>query len=150
MLKRINESLPGLIVGILLYGVVVQLAGVWFVEDKWEYSIGLWYGIGLAMGMAIHMAVVIYDAITLDGEETAKIRIASKATLRHVVLVILVGVFVYFHLGNFVTAFLGLMGLKVSAYLQPLLTKAINKVTGRVDASSIDEDNENKIEEVTM
>ena len=34
MLRRINEALPGLVFGIVLYGVVLQLAGVWFVEDK--------------------------------------------------------------------------------------------------------------------
>ena len=34
MLKRINDALPGLVVGIILYGIVIQLTGVWFVEDK--------------------------------------------------------------------------------------------------------------------
>ncbi len=150
MLKRINESLPGLIAGILLYGIVIQLAGVWFVENKWAYSIGLWYGIALAIGVAIHMAYVIYDAVTFDGEERAKTRVAAKATLRYVVVAVLFGVLVYFRLGDYITAFVGMMGLKISAYLQPLFTKVIHKLTGREDASSIDEDNENKIEEVTM
>ena len=53
MLKRINEALPGLIFGIIIYGVLVQLTGVWFVADKAAYSIGLWYGICIAIGMAI-------------------------------------------------------------------------------------------------
>ena len=34
MLKRINEALPGLVVSILLYGVMVELIGVWFVKDR--------------------------------------------------------------------------------------------------------------------
>ena len=45
MLRRINDALPGLVRGIVLYGVLVQLAGVWFVSEKISYSIGLWYGI---------------------------------------------------------------------------------------------------------
>ena len=40
MLKRINEALPGLVVSILLYGVMVELIGVWFVKDRIAYSIG--------------------------------------------------------------------------------------------------------------
>ena len=42
MLKRINDALPGLVFGIVFYGIVVQLIGVWFVTYKISYSIGLW------------------------------------------------------------------------------------------------------------
>ena len=65
MLKRINPSLPGLIIGIMIYGLIVQLTGVWFVEDKLGYSIGLWYGIGIAIGMGINIAIVIYQKFEL-------------------------------------------------------------------------------------
>ena len=63
MIRRLNSALPALLLGILIYGVIVELAGVWFVEDKLRYSTGLWIGIALACGMAIHMAVVIEDAV---------------------------------------------------------------------------------------
>lgn len=155
MLKRINESLPGLVTGIILYGVIAQLTGVWFVQDKWAYSIGLWYGIAIAIGMGINMAVVIYDTISFYGEGDANKRVASKAMLRYVVVAILLGILGYFNIGNLFAAFLGVMGLKVSAYLQPLLTKLVNKVTGRDDAASCDEelpmeDSENMDKEVTL
>ena len=48
MLKRINAVLPELIMGILVYGVVLQFAGVWFVQDKIRYSSGVWLGIAIA------------------------------------------------------------------------------------------------------
>ncbi|MBQ8626344.1 MAG: hypothetical protein IJ419_09325 [Agathobacter sp.] len=155
MLKRINESLPGLVAGILIYGVIVQLTGVWFVEDKWAYSIGLWYGIAIAIGMGINMAVVIYDTVTFyDGEHTNR-RVAAKSILRYFVVVILFFILGYFEIGNLFTAFVGAMGLKFSAYMQPLLTKLVNKLLGRDDAASYDENfpNENSEiinEEVTM
>ena len=145
-----NEGLPGLIFGILLYGVIIQLAGVWLVEDKWGYSIGLWFGIAIAVGMAIHMAVTIYDAVIFDGEEKAQSRVAAKSTLRFLVVAILFGIFCYFQLGNLFTAFIGVMGLKISAYLQPLFMKIVNKLTGRVDAASGEEDSEKLNEEVTL
>lgn len=150
MLKRINEGLPGLIAGILLYGIVIQLTGIWFIEDKAAYSIGLWYGIAIAIGMAIHMAYVIYDAVTFDGEYRAKTRVTAKAIIRYIAVVILFGILSYFNLGNLFTAFIGVMGLKVSAYLQPLLNMAVDKLTGRNDASSYDENSANSDKEVTL
>ena len=41
MLKRLNDALPELVLGIIVYGIVVELAGVWFVTDKLRYTTGL-------------------------------------------------------------------------------------------------------------
>ena len=136
MLRRINDALPGLVLGIVLYGVLVELAGVWFVDDKLGYTIGLWYGIAIAIGMAINLATVILDSVTLDGGKNANRRIIAKSILRYVVVVILFFILGYFHLGNLITAFLGVMGLKVSAYLQPVGMKLAGKLRGRNDAAS--------------
>lgn len=142
MLRRINPALPGLIAGILIYGLIVQLMGVWFVADKLGYSIGLWYGIAIGIGMAINLATVIYDAVTFDGEGNANKRVAAKSMLRYIVVAILFGILGYFEFGNLFTAFLGVMGLKISAYAQPLLNKIVNKSNGSFDAASIDENSE--------
>ena len=45
MLKRLNDALPELVLGIIVYGIVVELAGVWFVTDKLRYTTGLVIGI---------------------------------------------------------------------------------------------------------
>jgi peptide chain release factor 1 len=74
MLRRINPSLPGLVAGIVIFGLLIQLTGVWFVEDRLGYSIGLWYGVAIGIGMAINLATVIYDAVTFDGEGNANKR----------------------------------------------------------------------------
>ena len=142
MLRRLNPSLPGLVMGILIYGLLVQIAGVWFVEDKIGYSIGLWYGIAIGIGMAINLATVIYDAVTFDGEGNASKRVAAKSILRYIVVAILFGILGYFNFGNLFTAFLGVMGLKFSAYAQPLLNKIVNKLTGSSDAAFSDENSE--------
>ncbi len=152
MLKRINPSLPGLVAGIIIYGLVIQFTGVWFVDDKLGYSIGLWYGIAIAIGMGINLAVVIYDSVTFYGEGDANKRVVAKSMLRYIVVAILFFILGYFEFGNLFTAFLGVMGLKISAYLQPLLNKLVNKLLGRDDAASNDENSEKeKInKEVTM
>ena len=150
MLKRINPALPQLIVGIIIYGLLIQFTGVWFVQDKLDYSIGLWYGIAIAIGMGINIAVVIYDTVTFYGEGNANKRVAAKSMLRYFVVVILFFILGYFEIGNLFTAFLGALGLKFSAYMQPFLNKIVNKLLGRDDAASCDENSKNLEEEVTM
>ena len=63
MLRRLNDALPGLVLGIIVYGAAVFLAGIWFVPDKLRFTTGLAIGIALACGMAVNMAVVLRDAV---------------------------------------------------------------------------------------
>lgn len=139
MLRRINNALPGLVAGIIIYGIAVQFIGVWFVQDKLGYSIGLWYGIAIAIWMAINLAQVIFDSVSMGGGEHANRRIIIKSVTRYVVVVVLFFILGYFNFGNLFTALLGVLGLKISAYMQPLWRKATNKLLGRSDASSNDE-----------
>ena len=131
MLRRINEALPSLVAGIIGYGVVVQLAGVWFVSDKLGYSIGLWYGIAIAVGLAINIATVIFDSVVMGENKQASRIVIAKSVLRYVVVVILFLLLGYFRFGNLITAFAGVLGLKVSAYLQPLIGKISDRIHGR-------------------
>jgi hypothetical protein len=124
MLRRINGALPGLVAGIIAYGVVVQLVGIWFVDDKLYFSIGLWFGIAVAVGLAINIATVIFDAVTMGTGGHANRRIIAKSVIRYVVVVILFFILGYFKLGNLFSALLGTLGLKISAYLHPHLSKA--------------------------
>ena len=133
MLRRINDALPGLVLGIVIYGIIVELVGVWFVEDKLRYSTGLLIGISVAIGLAINIAVVIRDAVEIYGADGARNRLIIKSVLRYVVVVIVFFVMMKFHLGNLFSAFIGVLGLKVSAYLQPFAHKVILKLGGRGD-----------------
>lgn len=142
MLRRINDVLPELVLGIVVYGLIVELAGVWFVEDKLRYSTGLIIGISLAVGLAINIAVVIRDAVEIYGEDGARNRVTIKAVLRYLMVVVVFFIMVKFNLGSMVTAFIGVFGLKVSAYLQPFTHKVILKLQGRGDESSDNEQNE--------
>ena len=132
MLKRINDALPGLVFGIVFYGIVVQLIGVWFVTDKISYSIGLWYGIAIAVGIAVNIATVIYDATAIYGQKDANRRIVAKSLLRYIVVAVLLFILGLFDFGNLIMAFVGM-------YLQPLFMKVTDRFSGRSDASSAGE-----------
>lgn len=120
-LKRLNEALPGLVFGILLYGAVVQAAGVWLAEDKLRYSLGLWIGIGCAVFMAVHIAMVLEEAARMGGDQSR--RFSAKSVFRYLTVVAVFLVMMKFELGNPISAFIGVMGLKASAYAQPLMHK---------------------------
>ena len=132
MLRRINDALPGLVLGIVIYGIVVELVGVWFVEDKLRYSTGLLIGIAVAIGLAINIAQVIRDAVEIYGADGARNRLIVKSVLRYLVVVVVFFVMMKFNLGNLATAFVGVLGLKVSAYLQPFAHKVILKLNKEV------------------
>ena len=136
MLRRINDVLPELVLGIVIYGLIIEFAGVWFVADKLRYSTGLLIGISLAIGMAINIAVVIRDAVEIYGENGAQNRVIIKSVLRYLIVVVIFFAMMKFNLGNLFTAFIGVLGLKVSAYLQPFTHKVILKLQGRGDDSS--------------
>ena len=136
MLKRLNDALPELVLGIIVYGIVVELAGVWFVTDKLRYTTGLVIGIALAVGMAVNMAIVLRDAVEIYGGEHAQAKIIAKSILRYVIVVMM-----KFNLGNLFTAFIGVLGLKISAYLQPFTHKFVLKLQGRVETPSESSDN---------
>lgn len=148
MFRRLNEALPELLFGIFIYGIVIQAAGVWFAADKLRYSSGLWIGIVTAMAMAYHIALIIAESVDAVDPQKARVRITAKGILRYAAVVIVFTVTMYFDLGNLITLFIGVMGLKISAYLQPTLHKVLIKVTGKGGGSS---DKANKMErEVKM
>lgn len=118
-LRGINSALPGLLSGIVLFGVLCQIVGVFLVADKAGYSIGLWIGVFTAIFMALHMALSLNAAVERDvkGAQAAATR---QNLIRYAVVVIIMGILMVTEAGNPLAAFAGVMGLKVSAYLQPL------------------------------
>lgn len=114
-----------LVLGILIFSVLVEFIGVWFVTDKLRYTTGLLIGTGLAVFLAINISMVIWDSVRL-GEGHAKL-LAFKSVLRYVVVCVVLFLMMAFKAGNLFTALAGIMGLKVSAYAQPLLNKIFNK-----------------------
>ena len=127
MLKRLNEALPGLVLGIIIYGILLQFTGMWLVDDKLRYSTGLWIGIGCALFMAIHMAISIEDAVSIGTEDGAKKKTIASAMFRYFVVLLVLVVMCYFNLGMILPAFFGVLGLKISAYVQPLFYRLRGK-----------------------
>lgn len=117
----INETLLELLIGILLFGLFCQFSIVWFVTDRTGYSVGLWIGAVLAGLSAVHMYQSLDRA--LDFEASAARVIQKNSIIRYVVIVAVFAIIMITEAANPLATFLGLMGLKVAAYIQPFTHK---------------------------
>ena len=126
-IKKINTALPGLLFGIILFGALSQTVGFFLVEDKADFSKGLWIGVVTAVFMAFHMAISLNSAVERDvkGAQAAATR---QNIIRYLIVVMILGILMVTKIGNPLAAFVGVMGLKVSAYAQPMF----NKLTSRM------------------
>ena len=118
---KIDRTLSELFAGILLYGVICETVGIFFVKNKIYYTIGAWYGILLAVFMAWHMWRSLDRGLDL-GEAGAPKYFARA----NIILAIL-------DFGSPVAAFFTILSLKAAAYLQPLTHKCFKKLFGWED-----------------
>lgn len=126
MIRKINKTLAELLFGILFWGVFWQGVGVWFVPDKVSCSAGLWAGILTAGFCAVHMYKSLNIALDFS-EKDAQKYMMSRSMMRYGCIIVVLLLLIYTEAGNPLTCFLGIMGLKAAAYMQPLLHKVSEK-----------------------
>lgn len=125
-IREINSALPELLFGIVIFGVICQIAGFFLVSDKTGFAIGLWIGVLTAVFMAFHMAVSLNTAVE-RGVKEAQAAATRQNIIRYFAVVIVLGILMVTKIGNPLAAFAGIMGLKLSAYAQPVLAKMSQK-----------------------
>lgn len=121
-LKEINSALPGLLFGIAAFGAICQIAGLFLVSDKADFSIGLWVGVLTAIFMSFHMAISLNSVVERNVKE-AQAAATRQNIIRYLVVVVVLGILMVTRIGNPLAAFAGVMGLKLSAYAQPIFAK---------------------------
>ena len=126
MKKKIDPTLFDLCLGILLYGIVFQ-AVLLFFSRKAAYSLGLWIGVVLAVAGAIHMWWSLDRGMDQAAKQAAK-TIGTNNLIRYFVLVVVMFVLIYTDFANPIFMFCGYMGMKISAYLNPWMSKIRTKV----------------------
>lgn len=124
--RKIDPTLFDLCLGIFLYGVVFQAVLLFFSENI-SYSMGLWIGVLLAIAGSVHMWWSIDRGMDQAAKQAAK-TVGTNNLLRYLVLVAVMLILVYTDFANPIFAFCGYMGMKVSAYLNPWLSKMRAKV----------------------
>ncbi len=126
-IKNIDATLKEMFLAMLAVGLLVQFTLVWFIQDKAGFSIGLWVGVITAAFMANNMNSTLERALSL-GEGGAQTLIRKNYILRYfAVIVVLIGSYFTGRVNPF-AVFGGIMTLKVSAYLQPLTHKILERI----------------------
>ena len=126
---KMDETLKELVVGISLFEILAVLIGVWFVDSPGKYILGVLAGAFLAVFGAIHMYWSICKnlEINMNQENAANTYSVKSSMIRYGVILI---VFLFFCLTDFaypLAVFLGIMGLKAGAYVQPFTHKYLSR-----------------------
>lgn len=125
-----NLTLLEMWVGIVLFLIVCQLTVVWFVPDKSDFSIGLWLGGLMAILATFHLSISLERALDFN-EGGAKKHMVIQNLVRYFVLIIFLGILMITDFANPLAAFLGIMGIKLGAYLQPFIHKVFSKMKNK-------------------
>ena len=133
-LKKTNRTLLEMQLGMVFFGVVCQAAGVWFVEDKGNYTLSLWFGVAFAVAGSIHMCRTLDRALLSGGDASG---IVTRGYLfRYCMVAAVLIVISVTGAMNPLTFFLGYMSLKVTAYLQPITHKLCNRLFHEEDPAA--------------
>lgn len=124
-LKKVDRTLLELTTGIWVFAFVCQLTGLFLPVNRLKYAVGLWTGIVLALFSAVHMWRSLNKAFTRD-EKGAVGVMAGGYVLRYLLTGVMLLVLYYTQAGYPVACFLGVLGLKAGAYLQPATHKFYN------------------------
>jgi hypothetical protein len=125
-MKKIDATLFELCLGIFLYGVVFEIVLLVF-SRRVSYSLGLWIGILLAVAGSVHMWWSIDRSMEKAKKEAAR-TVSVNRLIRYAVLTAVLAVLAYTDFANPILTFFGYMGMKVSAYLNPLIHKMREKM----------------------
>jgi hypothetical protein len=117
--KKINAVLFEMITGIIVFGFMCQMTIVWFLKDKLGFSLGLWLGIITAVGYTIHMWWSLGQYLPMGAFAQGIAR--KHAALRYLVVGAILIIVAITNAVQFLAVFLGIMGVKAGAFLQPFI-----------------------------
>lgn len=126
MKKKIDPTLLELCLGILAYGVIFEIVLLFFSREI-TYSLGLMIGVVLALAGAVHMWWSLNRGLDLPEKEAVK-SLSIQNIIRYLTLAVVLAALIGTKFANPIFTFAGYMGMKVSAYLNPLIHKLLKSV----------------------
>jgi len=127
ILKKINRTLLEMLLGLLFWGLILQVVGAFFVEEQGMYAKSVWFGILMACAGIVHMYRTLDRALGYGEKEASKI-IFRGYLFRYGFFVLVLAVIMVTNILNPLVVFLAYIGMKVTAYLQPFTHKLCNKI----------------------
>ena len=124
-IQKADTTVKEMWIGIGVWGLVCELVTVWFVDNRLYAGLGILIGCVLAAAGIWHMWKTIDQALDLGAG--AQKFLTGRSWIRYGVFVAVFAVLMVTGAAHPLTAFLGLMGMKMSAYLQPTIHKVLQK-----------------------
>lgn len=120
----LNESLPGILIIDFLYLVLGEIIIFLFIPNPMFYAIGFLAGVIYAVICVFHMSFQIRKAVYGGAGKAMVIGSITRMLIMFVVFVALY----YFNIGDIFAAFIGMLAMKLSAYIEP----ATHGLTSRI------------------
>lgn len=120
--KNSGTTLIEMMVGILVYGAVGELIILLFLQNKLYVSIGWVLGVAVALISAYHMWWGLNKALG-QGMAQAQKSMTIHNLIRYGAIVVILALVLVMDVGNPLAAVFGILGLKMGAYMQPLVHK---------------------------
>lgn len=129
LLGKMNPTLKELLIGIFVWGLLIGGIAVWFAASRISFVLSLAVGVAGAAGMALHMCSFIEDSLELAQKDA--VRHMRKGTVLRTLAALVLFVLAWRLHGSVVGVFLGLLTLKLGAYSQPLVHRAVERFCRR-------------------
>ena len=136
MMKKSRRVLKELYIGIAVHAFIFMIIGIIFMKPWWMYAIALIVGALGACGQAYGMYDTLDKALDLTAKG-AKSFAMIRSILRLLICMALMIGAIIIHWTAFVGATVGLLGLKISAFINPLVKKLLAKFEGVDDTLDI-------------
>ncbi len=118
--------LPEMITGIVLVNGILAIPVAIFLEDRLFNLMGLLYGVIVAIAMTVHMWTSVERALELSESEARKYMVKNYM-IRTCIAVGVVIFVAMLGIGNYLLTLIGILSLKVAAYIQPFTHKIFKK-----------------------
>lgn len=125
-INKDNETLFDLIFGCIVYSIVFEAIGLLVVENKGSYSLGLLLGTAVAIGLSVSMYKSLNNCLVMT-EHQARRNMVFSTLLRAVVILLAAWIGMRSGYFSFPGIFIGILGLKISAYFHAYTNVYITK-----------------------
>lgn len=124
MLKRLDPTVRDLLIGALLYGIIVEIAGLMLVEARLNYTLGILVGYISVVFLICHMYLTLEKALDMESKAAIKYGLRNSI-LRYVIMFAILVVAILAPQISVIAVIIMIFGMKISAFLQPLINKYI-------------------------
>lgn len=123
-MNRLDPTVRDLLTGALLYGIIVEIIGLIFVEERLRYSLGILVGYICVVGIICHMYWILEKALDMDPDSASKYSLRNSL-LRYVCIFAVLVAAMLIPQVSLIAVVIMLLGIKISAYMQPIIYKYI-------------------------